>query len=104
GGVGGGEGTGGGARGRNPPPFLEGGRVDAAEIHRGDEVPAVEMVEARRLAVQPPFHASAQREMRVRRAVIGAVRAVLLRAATELRVGDDERRIPPRQLLQGRAQ
>ena len=58
------------------------------------QVAVVEVVEAWRFAVQPALHAAAGDEVRRCGAVVGAAGVVLLRAASELGVGHDERAVP----------
>src|SRR5689334_9166976 len=70
-----------GPAGIHPPPAVERGGVEAAEIDRERQVAiAVQGREIGPRPVQPPLYAAAHDEMGAGRAVIGAVRLVLARA------------------------
>src|SRR6185295_7271941 len=77
------------------PPFSQHGGIETAEIDRVRQVAvAVEAAERRRWTEEPSLHPSAEQEVRVRGAMVGAVGAVLARPAAEFGVGHDERRVP----------
>ena len=82
--------------GGSAPPALEHGRVDRAKVERVTDVAvASQAIERRRFAVESAGHAPAQRKVDAGGSVVRAAGQVLARAATEFRVGQDQRLVPP---------